>query len=95
MFRHTLASDLVTVAGPHVAQRMLGHRHVETTLEAYAHVDQTALVAAVAAVEHRSREVLSASLDGRQLRYAFHYDQTTLDVLEATATPRVLPGPAS
>lgn len=92
MFRHTLASDLVTVAGPHVAQRMLGHRHVETTLEAYAHVDQSALVAAVAAVEHRSRELLAATRDGRPPRYAFGYDQTTLDVLEAIATPRAVTG---
>lgn len=34
---------LVDVAGPHVAQEILGHRSISTTVDEYAHVDERAM----------------------------------------------------
>lgn len=87
MFRHTVATALVEHAGAAVAQRMLGHRHVGTTIDSYVHVDRPAMVTAVAALEERRTTVDGATASGQ--RYAFHYDPTTLAVLEAIAHPRL------
>ena len=51
MFRHTVATGLTEHAGVAVAQSVLGHRHVATTIDSYAHVDRVALVDAIAAFE--------------------------------------------
>ena len=48
MFRHALAQAVVDVAGLKVAQEMLGHAHISTTADSYSHVDEQAMVVAVA-----------------------------------------------
>jgi integrase/recombinase XerD len=55
MLRHTVAQQLVDVAGPVVAQQILGHANVSTTVEEYAHVDEPAMVAAMTGVARRQR----------------------------------------
>jgi len=45
MFRHGLAQQVFETAGVKVAQEILGHRHVSTTADTYAHVDQQTVVA--------------------------------------------------
>lgn len=88
MFRHTVATRVVASAGVAVAQQLLGHAHVGTTVDTYAHVDHQAMAKAVAELERRS-----ASGDG-ELRYAFHYSPSTLAELEAAAAPRTVRGDA-
>jgi integrase len=51
MFRHGLTQQVYETAGVKVAQEILGHKHVSTTADTYAHVDQRAMVAAIAEVE--------------------------------------------
>lgn len=103
MFRHTVASGVVATSGVAAAQQLLGHRHIATTVDTYAHVDQQALVAAVSEIERQARAAaenagrMQASrqpgrIDGP--RYVFHYDSQTLAELEAVATPRPTPGSA-
>ena len=103
MFRHTVASEVVATSGVAAAQQLLGHRHIATTVDTYAHVDQQALVAAVHEIERQARAAaenarhMQASgqagrIDGP--RYVFHYDSHTLAELEAVATPRPTPGSA-
>ena len=87
MFRHTVATALVEHAGPAVAQRVLGHRHVGTTIDAYVHVDRVALVAAVAALEQRPTPAAAGGGSARE-RYAFHYEPATIAELDAIAHPR-------
>ncbi len=100
VFRHTVASGVVATSGVAAAQQLLGHRHIATTVDTYAHVDQQALVAAVseierqarAAAEHARRRQVSGQsgrIDGEG--YVFHYDSQTLAELEAVATPRPTP----
>ncbi|WP_081444387.1 tyrosine-type recombinase/integrase [Xylanimonas cellulosilytica] len=87
MFRHTVATRVVEVAGVAVAQELLGHSHVATTVDTYAHVDVRALVGAVADVERQARAPREIGSGGR---YAFHYDSRTVAELDAVATPRQL-----
>ena len=95
MFRHTVATHVVAASGVAVAQQLLGHRHVGTTVDTYAHVDTHALVAAVADVERQTRAQRTILTAGRGGRYAFHYDSRTVAELEAVAMPRqVMEGPA-
>ena len=104
MFRHTVASGVVATSGVAAAQQLLGHRHIATTVDTYAHVDQQALVAAVTEIERQARaaaenahRMRSSGQPGRieGLRYVFHYDSQTLAELEAVATPRHTPGSSS
>jgi hypothetical protein len=88
MFRHTVATALVEHGGPAVAQRVLGHRHVGTTIDAYVHVDRAALVSAMAAFEQRPSPAAGGGARARE-RYVFHYDPTTLAELEAIARRRI------
>lgn len=103
MFRHTVASGVVATSGLAAAQQLLGHRHIATTADTYAHVDQAALVAAVSEIERQARAAAEnprrrqgsgqlGRIDGP--RYVFHYDSQTLAELEAVATPRPTPGSA-
>jgi site-specific recombinase XerD len=91
MFRHALAQALVDTAGLKVAQEVLGHAHVSTTADVYAHVDERAMVNAVArirelfdldaaqtAAHRRSNAVADAG-------YVFPYDRATLVELERIA----------
>lgn len=93
MFRHSLAQALVETCGLKVAQEVLGHRHLSTTADAYARVDQAALVraleAANAALDRsrpRDREgAVAPETPDRasgDLGYAFPYDARTLTELE-------------
>lgn len=103
MFRHTVASGVVATSGVAAAQQLLGHRHIATTVDTYAHVDQQALVAAVSEIERQTRAAAETArrrqasgqpgrIDGP--RYVFHYDSQTLAELEAAATPRPTPDSA-
>jgi len=101
MFRHTVASNVVATSGVAAAQQLLGHRHIATTVDTYAHIDQQALVEAVTQVERQARaaaEIARRGPVGGQAgrgavpRYVFHYDSQTLAELEAVATPRPTAG---
>ncbi len=92
MFRHTVATGLVTTAGVAVAQQVLGHRHVGTTLDSYVHVDREAMARAVAAVADQARAARADRPTGPVIRYAFAYDPATIAELDALATPRIVTG---
>ncbi|WP_290705228.1 tyrosine-type recombinase/integrase [Gordonia sp. UBA5067] len=102
MFRHTVASEVVASSGVAAARELLGHRHIATTVDTYAHVDRQALVDAVAGVERHARvaaraaaEAARRATDGRSdkgVQYVFHYDSQTLIELDAVATPRPTAG---
>lgn len=99
MFRHTVASEVVATSGVAAAQELLGHRHIATTVDTYAHVDQQALVAAVAGIERHARAAAEAAHQAKETgrpgagaQYVFHYDPRTLIELDAVATPRVAAG---
>jgi site-specific recombinase XerD len=85
MFRHGLAQQVYEMAGVKVAQEILGHKHVSTTADTYAHVDQQAMVAAIAEVEARRRTRIATPPELRRVeqRYAFAYDRSTIAELEA------------
>jgi site-specific recombinase XerD len=85
MFRHTLAQILVAGSGLAVAQRQLGHRHISSTT-AYAHVEQGAMVEAIAAAEsQRQREKDQPAPAGA---HAFPYSPKTIAELDALADSR-------
>lgn len=82
MLRHTVAQMLVEVAGVHVAQQVLGHRNVSTTVDEYAHVDYAAMVSALVEVAHRQRRAHLAVVAPQAARYAFAYSAETIAALE-------------
>lgn len=82
MFRHTVATRVVAAAGVAVAQQLLGHAHIATTVDTYAHVDHQAMAKAVAEIE---RQALATEAEPS---YAFHYSPSTLAELEAVTKPR-------
>lgn len=88
MFRHTVATRVVASAGVAVAQQLLGHAHIATTVDTYAHVDHQAMAKAVAEIE---RQALAGE---GEPRYAFHYSPSTLAELEAVTAPRHAAGDA-
>lgn len=93
MFRHAVAQAVLESSGPDVAQALLGHQHISTTIDAYTHVDMRRLVEAVAdakglfdldrATEHARR---SGAAKGPKRRYAFDYDAVTIAELEEIAS---------
>ena len=93
MFRHTLAQAIVDLGHLKVAQDILGHQHLETTADVYAHTDQRAMVEALRAAksyldaespeEHRQPEQPHTRLPSR---YVFAYDEMTLQELEQLVT---------
>ena len=87
MFRHGLAQQVYETAGVKVAQEILAHKHLSTTADTYAHVDQQAMVAAIAGVEARRRARRAIRPDELMAgqRYAFAYDPSTIVELEAVA----------
>lgn len=91
MFRHTVATGLVEHAGVAVAQAVLGHRHVGTTIDSYAHIDRNSLVEAIAAFEQRPAVERTRTQAGQE-KYAFHYDLRTIEELDAVAHPRPVEG---
>ncbi len=90
MFRHALAQGVLEVTGNlKVAQDILGHAQISTTADLYMHVDQAAMVKAVAAVKRNfERTAAPASLVPaiHQEAYAFPYDEVTLEELEKAST---------
>lgn len=82
MLRHTVAQQLVDVAGPVVAQQILGHANVSTTVEEYAYVDEPAMVAALTEVAHRQRRSILTPVP-KVTRYAFPYSPGTIAALDA------------
>lgn len=87
LFRHTLAQALVETGGLKVAQEMLGHRHLSTTADTYARVDEAALVTAVAAAWRQRHAVSASTGENAPPRYVFPYDAVTVRELEAVAHP--------
>ena len=88
MFRHTVAQHLVEVAGLTVAKEVLGHQHISTTAEEYAHVDEAAMLAALTEVARRQRRSLMQVVKP-VARYAFPYSADTIGALdEITDGPR-------
>ncbi len=95
MFRHTVAQHVTETSGLKVAQELLGHQHISTTADIYAHVDQAAMVQAVAGLETRLLTGAARATERPESDepvYAFHYDSSTIEELDAIASPRVLPG---
>jgi integrase len=94
MFRHGLAQRVYETAGVKAAQEILGHKHVSTTGDAYAHVDQQAMVAAIAEVEARRRTRVAAPPEQvrAEQRYAFAYDPSTIGELEAIVSRHLAEG---
>ena len=96
MFRHTLAQALVDTGNLKVAQDLLGHRHLETTADVYAHTDQRAMVEAVSAAKwlfdaeqtHADRAGKTGPSRPPTSRYVFAYDDATLQELDQAATQR-------
>jgi integrase len=86
MLRHTVAQQLVDVAGPVVAQQILGHANVSTTVDEYAHVDEPAMVAALTEVARRQRRSVLTPVP-TAARYAFPYSPGTIAALDALTTP--------
>lgn len=83
--RHTLAQQLATTAGLKVTQEVLGHRHLSTTADTYAHADQDEMVRALADAATRAR---TGDETSAAARYAFDYDAVTIAELDAIAVPR-------
>jgi site-specific recombinase XerC len=90
MFRHTLAQGVLETTGNlKVAQEILGHAHLSTTADLYMHVDYSAMVDAMVAVKitsDRERESRADPNMMRSERYAFPYDDITLEELETAAS---------
>jgi len=93
MLRHTLAQAIVETGELKVAQDILGHSHIGTTLDVYAHADQRAMVEAVVAAKQRfdtvrtnARAPATECDVAARPRYVFAYDQATVDELEGVAT---------
>jgi integrase len=89
--RHTLAQQLASTAGLKVTQEILGHRHLSTTADTYAHADQEEMVRALADIATRARvEDRGAGRLRAPNPFVFAYDEVTVAELEAIATPRRL-----
>ena len=99
MFRHLLAQTVLEVTGNlKVAQDLLGHAHISTTADLYMHVDQAAMVSAVAAVKFSLDKEMA--LPGEKptvppSKYAFPYDATTIEELEKAAASTLRAGEVS
>lgn len=80
MFRHGLAQAVTAISGVHVTQKVLGHRHLSTTAEFYARVDEAKVVAALEQAAHRPSAQASTAT-----RWVFPYDDVTVRELERLA----------
>ena len=88
-FRHTLAQGVLETTGNlKVAQEILGHAHLSTTADLYMHVDYAAMVDAIGAAKtasDRDRDSAGQTAVPFPERYAFPYDEITLEELEKVA----------
>ena len=101
MFRHALAQALVDTAGVHVAQEVLGHAHISTTVGTYARVDERAMVdalaranglfdlaaAAAATAPDAAQDEDHAAGGDDDDGYVFDYAAGTLAELDAISSP--------
>ena len=87
MFRHTVAQQLVEIAGLTVAKEVLGHQHISTTADEYTHVDEAAMLAALTEVAKRQRHSL-LDVVKPAARYAFPYSLETLSALDEVTDGR-------
>lgn len=96
MLRHTLAQAIVETGQLKVAQDILGHSHIGTTMDVYAHTDQRAMVEAMVAAKQRfdTRAPMTEGDVAALPRYVFAYDQGTVDELEGVAMPTPQTPPA-
>ena len=92
MFRHTVAQAVLETTGNlKVAQELLGHAQVTTTADLYMHVNERMLVEALSAVKStldRGKNQATRPAVVHPLsceRYAFAYDETTIEELEKAA----------
>lgn len=79
---------LETTGNLKVAQEILGHAHLSTTADLYMHVDYAAMVDAIVAA--RTASDRQRNPEGKPSvpfpeRYAFPYDEITLEELEKVA----------
>lgn len=81
MLRHTVAQQLVEIAGLHVAQEVLGHQHISTTAEEYTHVDEKAMLTALTEVARRQRRSVLTVVKPTP-KYAFPYSTDTIAALD-------------
>jgi len=94
MFRHTLAQAVLETTGNlKVAQELLGHAQLTTTADLYMHVDESAMVKALATVksafDHTNNQAGGPASSPQAERYAFGYDEITILELEkAVAQPK-------
>jgi integrase len=96
MFRHTLAQAVLETTGNlKVAQELLGHAQITTTADLYMHVDESAMVKALATVKSafdQTNNQAGGPASSPQIipeRYAFGYDEVTILELEkAVAQPK-------
>ena len=97
MFRHAVAQAVVESSGPEVAQALLGHRQIGTTIDAYTRVDSGRLVEGVIHAKslfdldgRDAATVAPASTQSSAIgpggRYAFDYDAVTIAELERIAS---------
>ena len=90
MFRHTLAQGVLDTTGNlKVAQEILGHAHLSTTADLYMQLDHSAMVDALASVKatfDKEQKITGVSARALPERYAFPYDEITLEELEKVAT---------
>lgn len=86
MFRHTLAQAVLETTGNlKVAQEILGHAQMTTTADLYMHVDESAIVKALATVKSafdQTNDQAGGSQQTMAERYAFGYDEVTILELE-------------
>jgi len=91
-FRHTVAQGVLEITGNlKVTQELLGHAHLSTTADLYITVDPSVLVDAVSAVRARAETAQAGSPRSPNAlteRYAFAYDEMTIDELERAVTIR-------
>jgi site-specific recombinase XerD len=89
-FRHTFAQGVMETTGNlKVTQALLGHAHLSTTADLYLTVDPRLLVEAVAAVRARTDAAQAQpqrSAEVSRERYAFAYDEVTIEELERAVT---------
>lgn len=103
MFRHAVAQAVVEASGAEVAQALLGHRQVSTTIDAYSHIDSGRLVEGVIHAKNlfdldgteAAPMVVPASAPNAAIgpggRDAFDYDAVTIAELESGSGASPLP----
>jgi integrase/recombinase XerD len=98
MFRHAVAQAVVDSSGPEVAQALLGHQEISTTIDTYTRMDPRRLVEGVIHAKYLfdldGGETAATGAPGSTPpaaigpggRYAFDYDAVTIAELERIAT---------